>query len=88
MYYGGDPPAWTLQPSLSKEALFDAGLHQQEGTSAFHKEAFLDELLVITPASKGSRHVVTPPLIQAWSLHSPPVQEQQQLAQVQTGQHP
>lgn len=23
MYYGGDPPAWTNEPKLPKEALFD-----------------------------------------------------------------
>ena len=31
MYYGGDPPAWTNDPQLSKSALFDARPAQLQG---------------------------------------------------------
>lgn len=30
MYYGGDPAAWTVQPSLPKDALFDAASLSQK----------------------------------------------------------
>jgi hypothetical protein len=31
MYYGGDPPAWTLKPSIPAEALYSNGSTGEQG---------------------------------------------------------
>lgn len=46
MYYGGDPPAWTLQPEMPPEALFKT---QPKAEPASASGVTLEEALVYTP---------------------------------------